>query len=204
MGLQRISEPAEFISLEQAKQHLRVTFADDDAIISAYIRAAVSRLDGRDGILGRQMMPAEYLWTLPGWPGSSFCLPLPPTISVDAITHLDADGTEVTVDASVYRVSGLNQDTGAVISLGISQTWPVVLAEDWPDRVRIHYTAGYRNPDSPADHPVPDDLRLACLLMIADWYEHAGSSIVGTTAAEMPLGVATLIAPHRLYLGGGT
>src|SRR5687767_3719760 len=132
MKLTLLDPPAALVSLDEAKRHLRVDHSDEDDIIQAYVRAAVGYLDGRDGILGRQLMPATWRLELGAWPARAIRLPLPPTIAVNGITYLDENGDEQTVATSVYRVSGLNTDSGAVISQQISQTWPTVLAEDWP------------------------------------------------------------------------
>lgn len=158
-------------------------------------------VDGQEGILGRQLMPADYRAVMPDFPPRAFCLPFPPTISVNQISYLDTGGQEVVLDPSVYRVTGLAGEEGAVVVLGAAQTWPTVYSEaEWPDRVFVEFTAGFQNPDSPSDHPVPAAIRQAVLMLLADFYDRRAGAVVGTTAAEMPHGVMTLLAPYRLYL----
>lgn len=55
--LKRITAPTiEPITLAIAKAHLRVTHTAEDTLIPIYISAAVSKLDGKDGLLGRAMV----------------------------------------------------------------------------------------------------------------------------------------------------
>lgn len=200
MKVNRISDPMPLISLEQAKLHLRVDHTDEDEMIAVYLDAAMAYVDGPGGLLGRQLMPAEYRMVLSDF-SRVLCLPFPPTIAVTRISYLDTSGVETVLDPSVYRVTGLNdRQEGARVVLGAAQTWPTVYSEEgWPDRVFVEFSAGYENPSSPADHPVPGSIRQAVLMLMADFYETRPGSVVGTTAAEMPHGVLALLAPHRLY-----
>lgn len=54
MRLRLIQGPADMpVTAALIKCQLDIDFADDDALIDAYISAAVSYLDGQGGILGR-------------------------------------------------------------------------------------------------------------------------------------------------------
>jgi uncharacterized phiE125 gp8 family phage protein len=44
---------------------------------------------------------------------------------------------------------------------------------------------------------VPEALRSAVLMIVADLYEYRESEVVGTTAGALPFGVPALIAPFR-------
>lgn len=48
------------IDLDEAKAHLRVLHDDDDLLIQGLIDAAVSWMDGWDGVLGRCIMPQTW------------------------------------------------------------------------------------------------------------------------------------------------
>lgn len=57
MILKRTTAPAaEPILLATAKEHLRITHAAEDSLIPIYISAAVAKLDGKNGLLGRAMI----------------------------------------------------------------------------------------------------------------------------------------------------
>jgi uncharacterized phiE125 gp8 family phage protein len=202
MRLERVSEPEMLVSLDEAKRHLEVDDSDRDELISGLVRAAVQRLDGADGILGRQLMPADWIMYLPRFPAGPLKIPLPPTIAVQAIDYLDENGALQTFTDTDYRVTGLGVASGASVVLDqiTGVTWPAVQMGADPDTVRVMFRAGYQNLNSPADHPVPEPVKLAVLMMVGDWFENRNSSVVGTTAAEMPLSAAALIAPYRTYL----
>lgn len=88
--------PAEpFITLEEAKRHLRVDGPDDDSLIEGLIAAAIGYLDGLDGVLGRALAPQTIVAVFEG--EGPHRLPLEPVISVEAVA---VDGiTTVTFDA---------------------------------------------------------------------------------------------------------
>ena len=61
MILKRITAPAiEPITLAVAKAHLRITHTSEDTLIPLYISASVSKLDGKNGLLGRAMVNQSW------------------------------------------------------------------------------------------------------------------------------------------------
>lgn len=57
----RVTPPATpIVALADAKAHLRVDHAHEDALIQAYLDAATSWVDGFDGVLGRCVMPQTW------------------------------------------------------------------------------------------------------------------------------------------------
>lgn len=61
--MKRIVPPiAQVVTLEEMKEHLRLSPGDDheDLLIQSLIDAAVSWLDGWDGVLGRCIMPQTW------------------------------------------------------------------------------------------------------------------------------------------------
>ena len=96
MIIKRIAAPAaEPISLATAKAHLRVTHAAEDTLIPLYISAAVSKLDGKDGLLGRAMITQDWQLSLDSFPCDGVIeLPLPPLQEVTFVKYFDADNAE--------------------------------------------------------------------------------------------------------------
>ena len=67
MPLTLVTPPAEEpVSLTEAKLHLRVDFAEDDALITALITAA---RQAAETITGRQLVTARWKMTLDSFPG---------------------------------------------------------------------------------------------------------------------------------------
>src|SRR5262249_61002289 len=92
------------ISVQLAKQHLRVEIPDDDLLISTYITAARDDLEDEyeiaivtqvwdyllDGFPGPQLMPWSTSWQLGR--GSVIEIPKPPLQTVATVTYTDTTG----------------------------------------------------------------------------------------------------------------
>ncbi|OLS51863.1 head-tail connector protein [Rhodovulum sulfidophilum] len=73
---------APVVSLEDAKMHLRIDHADQDAMIEGLVLAATAHLDGWRGVLGRAIMPQVWQETHVG-PGP-YLLAMPDVSEVTA------------------------------------------------------------------------------------------------------------------------
>lgn len=193
-----LEAPAEpIVTLAAMKAHLRVDHTDDDELIAAYTAAAEGRVDGPNSITGRCFRVWRLRYSIPVF-GVRMRLPYPPLISVDAVRYLDNNGDEQTFDdVDHWRVIGEGNGQGGMIALQDGAEWPSLLATGDPDKVRIEFTAGYVNLNSPDDNPMPKEIAHAVKLMVGDWYDHRSSSVIGTTAGPTPLGAEMLIAPFR-------
>lgn len=202
MKIYRLTEPDPFITLAEMKEHLNVDDSDHDTTITALTNAAIQYLDGDKGIIGRALAPATYRMELNGFPTGPLCIPLPPTISVNAIEYLDENGDLQTFATSEYRVTGLGSNDGATIVLDqvAGVVWPPVQTGRDPDTVRVTFRAGFETQDSPSEAAVPEPIVTAIKLMVSDWYDHRSSSVIGTSAQEVPFSAMCLLAPWRMYL----
>ncbi len=177
------------VSLELVKEAMRVDTSATDNAIDLAISAAISRLDGRDGLLGRALAPQTWRLQLPRWPleGESICLPLPPLIQVSSITYLDEDEAEQTLATSVYDVIN-TESMRSLVRLAKDQTWPDLATR--PDAVRIVFDAGYVDEQSPANIAVPDPIKQAIILMVQMWYDNPDRE-------EIPGTVNSLVSPFK-------
>ena len=181
------------VALAEAKAHLRVEHDEDDAMMSAILAAAVGRLDGWSGILGRCLI--EQTWAQPF--GRFLCadrLRLPfPSVSAVEITYFPADGSAATdFSSSFWWLT--ERVTGSMIMLASGAAWPATA--DRPDAVTVTMTVGYGA--APEDVPAP--IRSAILLMVGDLYRNRettgqGSATLGTI--PMSTTVEALLAPYR-------
>lgn len=186
----RTSAPvAKPVSLEEARLHCRVDANDDDAVISAFIDAAIVYLDGWSGVLGRCIVNQGWRQSLPAWPACGGILLPFPDVSTAAVKYFDADGVEQTVDGALF--DRLEEDRGTIIRFRNAFTYPAI-ANDRADGVRVEFTAGYGA--SAAD--VPASIKTAILLMVAHWYSNRETATDGALS-EIPFGASALIAPFR-------
>jgi len=147
--LTRISGPtAPLLTTAEAKDHLRVDFADDDDLIDAYISAATDMVDAEWGELGRALVTQRWQLTLPAFPASGvIILPVPPVQQVTGITYYDADNAEQTLAADTYRLTVNGED--ARLDKAAGAVWPATYNR--VDAVAVQYDTGYG--DAAADVP---------------------------------------------------
>lgn len=181
------------VTLQETKDHLRVTHDLDDALISVLIEAAVQNLDGRDGWLGRALMAQTWDYTLDAFPsGMSIPLPLAPVQSITAITYTDADGAAGTTFDSGSYAMGEDLAWSPRVWLGYGLTWPSTRGV--PDAAKIRFVAGYAT-----RHDVPAPIKAAILLMIGHLYENREAT-AETRLIEVPMASQYLLAPYRRHL----
>lgn len=176
------------VSLDDIKRHVRRALStDDDAMLQAYIDAAVAHLDGWRGVLGRCMVTQTWIQPFTGWQ-SGLALPFPDIASV-TVRYTDAE------DALQTLTEGLDFELGDIE--GVPTIWyaPSFSAPDLtinkPAPIEVELTAGY---GAAAD--VPAAVKQALRMLVAHWF--LNREAVGETAmAEMPASVTALIAPHR-------
>lgn len=191
MGLERVAAPAlEPVSLEEAKEHIRVMDQTQDGLVDVLIVAAREMAETLSG--GRQYITAQWKSTLCMFPycGGMIELPKPPLQSVESIKYVDMAGTLQTLSPSVYQVVTSGQ-VGAIVTK-YGQFWPDTREE--ADAVRIEFTAGYG--DEPED--VPATIRHAVKLLVGHLYENREPVVVGSTPAEIPMTARALLAATAL------
>lgn len=193
MRLTLVTAPAvEPVYLLEAKAHLRVTEDDEDALIGQLITVAREALDGRDGLLGRALIQQTWKLTLPKF-SRAIEIPLPPLISVDAISYIDSDGDAQTIDLQTVTVEGIGDAASAILRPASGTSWPSTY--DHPEAVAITFTAGYGA--TAADIPAP--VKQALLLDIAHMFENREAVTIGSGfMVATPAGYHDLINDFRL------
>lgn len=155
-----------FVSMAQAKAHLRVAHADDDEVIALQIVSVCAYLNGPDGILNRALSSMALQ--------ASFACPKP-----SDVLDLSLGGAAFEADRSppVSRVSFIRPDRSAaelhlsavyttlqhgILRVGAVDQWPAMLASH-PSPLVLLFRVGPQEPDERA-------IALA-LLMIGQLYE---------------------------------
>lgn len=175
------------VTLAEAKAHLCVIHADDDALIEAYIAAAREDAEHR---LGRLLVTQTWELALGAFP-SVIVMPVP-VASVTSIKYIDTAGVEQTLDAATYQV-----DTAAlpgVIAPAYGAAWPST--RDQYNAVKVRYTAGY-GADGAA---VPASIKAWIKLRVGALYENRESAVAGQPIQQAPRDFADgLLDRHKVY-----
>lgn len=173
------------VSLEEFREHLRLTTTREDASLGAFLEAATG---WAEAYTGRAFVTRTLDAYFDGF-STDLCLPRPPLQSVDSVKYLDDAGDLQTVDSALYRVDAVHVPGRVVLTVG--QSWPT--PSDRPANVVVRYVAGYG--DAAA---VPSRVKAAILLAAAHYYERREATDAAPVR-EIPLGAKDLLWPE-VYL----
>ena len=189
------------ISLDEMKQHLRVDFSDDDALIEAITAAATEEVDGIAGI-GRALM--EQTWDLyldgfyPNGCLAPITIPFPPLIEVESVKYFDDDNAQQTLPTSGYEVVGAGGHSPAELRLADGESWPSVYARAEP--VIVRFRAGYvQTSASPQSGVVPWKIIAAIKMIAGTLYAQRETLVIGQSAVEIPWAAEKLLKNFRVY-----
>ena len=191
MSVTVITPPSPIVSLPEVKRHLRVDHVDDDALIESYTLAATTWLDGPSGWLGRALGAQELEYS--GFWGCSLIeLPCRPVAEIISVTVTASDGTDVVVAPNEYSLDG-----GCVV-VAPGATWATMRNQ------RIRYLAGYgkmTDDETPkwVNASVPEPVRVAIMMLVAQWYQTRSSVVIGAPVNSLPFAVDALLNPYRVY-----
>lgn len=186
------------VSVSDAKDHLRIVdFTTDDTYIGTLIDAATTWCEG---FCDRTFADKQYTVAFDDWPSLRIELPRPPV-------RLNATAASATVSLSYVDTAGATQtltwaqsgsqdfrlDRDHVPSL----IYPLYLAS-WPNvrlddkSLQITYLAGYGGAAY-----VPAPVVHAIKMLVAFWYGHRESVLVGSISKEVEFAVTALLSPYR-------
>lgn len=176
----------------EAKVACGVTHGEHDSFIADLIAAAVALLDGPLGYLGQAI--DDQVWTVrcsPDEVDGTLKLPFGPVSEVTAIkTH---DGTTLnTATLDDFRIS--YSKFGTVITPN-SGSWPTMA--DREDALQVTFNAGAAS-GGPVT-AVPPTIKRAVLMLVAHWYRHRETVLVGSISKEVEFGLQALLANERNF-----
>lgn len=186
--VQTVAPTEEPVTLAEAKQHLRVEHTEDDDLIGIYISAAVAKLDGQTGILGRCMVTQTWRSDFTDFP-TGYLLRLPfPDLQSATVAYEDTNG-----DTQAFTAfQTIEDELGGALYLNDGAVWPAV--DDVRAAVSVTAVYGYG-----AASAVPAALKSAVLLHVGTMYEHrttlSGEKVAANFAYE------ALVAPYRRAVG---
>jgi uncharacterized phiE125 gp8 family phage protein len=167
------------VTLDEAKMHLRVTAADEDAYITALITAA--RLDCENR-LQRTLIETVWRVTLDEFP-DEIVLPMPTALAISSVIYTDITGVDQTLTNTAYALDGISEPGWLVPAYGTA--WPAT--RDQINAVRVTYTAGFISggTDAAKRAAVPMALRQWILLAVGQMYGNRERTITGAIANEL-------------------
>lgn len=177
------------VSLDLAKDHLRVTHNDEDTLIQAYLKSATTKVenDTRRGFITQTW--AQYL--------DDFCddlilLRRCPVIAVSSITYVDTNGTTQTVTSSDYQVDVASEPARVYPAYGV--VWPTVRSRRL-NAVTVTFTVGYG--DTPTFTDPNFQLAQQAILLLATNFYRMRCPVSETSVVPAPLSYEALIEALR-------
>ena len=186
MGLELITAPAtEPVTLAEAKAHLRVDAADEDALITRLIAAAREQAER---LTGRAFIAQSWILRRDSWPENparALEIPKPPLIEIASVSVYDRSGAQIILSNDLYIVD----DASAPGRVVLKRTCVLPADPREADAVAIAFDAGYGEDAS----DVPAAIRTAVLHLTAHLYESRGDK-----NAVPPAQALALLAPFRV------
>lgn len=195
--IERIAQPAaEALTLAEVKEQLRIGQGNDDdkPFLERCIKAAREMVEGPDGA-GIAIMSAGWRLKLDCFP-AEIRIPMGSVLSIEAIKYLDATGTVQTLSAGEYQWR--TDRFGAFISPAYGKAWPAT--RQMYDAVKVEFIAGFPGTGAePVDlKMIPENLRIAMLMLIAHWDANRETSVVGEVPADIAFGYEAIMNMFRV------
>jgi hypothetical protein len=195
----------EYISLSEAKAHLRVTHTSDDSYITTLIIASLEAASHYVGFSIQEAVVRYGFAELAGQPaminplnGSPLTignyLRVPSrVISFDHLYYVNANNTVVEFNAADFIDS---PDLFSNFGLNIYvNSLPTSLTDDNTKYI-AEVTEGF-TPEA-----FPEVVKIACMLMIGQYYDNRQNIIVGTISSDMPFGANHLLDKYKISVFG--
>jgi uncharacterized phiE125 gp8 family phage protein len=177
--------------------YLRIDPGSDDALGNAVVQSLVKAATNQaQTITRRALMAQTWEMALDCFPASAIRLPFPPLQAVESVKYIDLNGVEQTLDPAKYRVDTRSEPGQILPAYG--QCWPSTLGG--PNVIR--FQCGYATGDKEAEEQraaVPEEIKLAMMLMISHWHENRLPVVTGTIATEVPQSAEYLLWPSRVF-----
>lgn len=190
-GILEVVNPpaATALDLDDVKAALIVQHADDDLLITSYIKAATT---GAETFLNRALIDRDLCLHLDCF-RDRVALPQPPLGTVSAVKYDDAAGDEQTLSDSFYEFPSVGLGPGW-LQRAPGKSWPALTSAKAISRVRIEYSAGY----GAVPAAIPEDIRQGLIYWVAHLYEIREPVVVGVSVAEVPMTTVAHLSPHRI------
>lgn len=182
-----ITPGATAVSLDDMKDHLRVRFGRDDALI---VLATANAQREAEKQMNRSLTTQTLKLFIDRFPRDEIRLPRAPAISVTEIKYIDGDGVEQTWAPANFQVDVENEP--ARIRPAFGQDWPDTRLE--MNAVTVLYQAGYG-----AAASVPPDIIGGIQLLTGHYYENREATLSGTIITTIPHSAQDAFNNNRVW-----
>lgn len=202
----------DYLSLADAKTHLRVTSSADDTYISGLISMAI---DACSNYLGYSIKKATAKYGFDGFTGSPALINPINGLNIPSGNYLRLNTRCLSV-TNVYYINDSQALTEFDASAWIASTDPMgsysrnIFIEDAPTSVTddtikyiVQVTEGFNPVGTSSVDPdtiFPATIKHAALLLVAQYYDNRQAIVVGTTHSEMNLGFHYLLDPYKIQI----
>lgn len=178
----QLTQPPQLVTLSEAKNHLKISYSEDDQLIQDCSDFAQAYIQAESGLwLGEQ----TWRYFLDAFPcDRTITIKKGPIKSITSIKYLDADEDQQTLSASKYVFA--RDLYRSRIVLRSSESWPDLPC--LPQAVEIDIVGGYKvGADTAAgETELPKDLRKALFLLINHYFEYRELVYTGLQLREFP------------------
>lgn len=165
------TDPNPLVTLAEAKQHCRVDISDDDALIQAYINAAVEYVSGRTGsslgltkhIVFYSSFPSGKDPIVPPYPNSTVYT----SPSETFMSYIATDGVSKVLTLGAGGL-GIITDANPSPYVPTSGAWPTDYAFTGSESSYIRFT--YYTSGNGTYFSAGPQCKLAVLMLVAHWY----------------------------------
>ena len=162
MGLTLLIAGADAVTVEEVKDHCRISQGVEDAQLSKWLKAA-QRI--AESVTGRALTIQTWTLKLDAFPAvndGEIRLPKGPNWAVTSITYIDVNGVSQTLATANYEIDA---SKGRLRPTATGTGWPST--DDVYNAVTVTFTCGFG-----AAASVPETIKSAIFLIVADWYEN--------------------------------
>ncbi len=159
------------VLLSEARDFLKISHTDEDAMITTYIRAATRACEG---FTGRKLIKQQWQLTLNDWGDGVIQIPLSPLLSVDKIEYWN-EGVFVEIASSSFLLDNVSYQARILPQTGYQ--WPEPTSD--VAGIRIAVSAGFGE----SQNDVPQDIRLGLLQWVAAVYD--AQELTGNQAVHL-------------------
>lgn len=158
------------VSLTTAKEHLKITTSDQDALVTAWVEGIASHAEH---VIGRSIINQTWRVSLDAFPDE---IELPANGSSVIVKYYDTAGVEQTLSASEYVTDFVSSPGRLVPASG--KSWPETY--DRINSVNVDVVCGY----GASEASVPKGLKLYIYAKLVEQYDPASVPDKGTVQAS--------------------